>query len=687
MEEYTIEEFWVPRLGYQTESIATSLVEGWSFQESGLGTFQEAPLTLSTEEFGDEAKPLQSNIILVSAPGAVGKTTLARQIAFTTGSVYIDLAKADPVGGNSLSGGLVKSGIYAHWQDGNVTAMIDGLDEAALKTTKEGFESFLSDVAILSESRTMPTILFGRTGTVQDAWLVLSELCSAAVPVLEIGYYDHETSIEFAQATIQAAYPDRQHPSVDREALDLLLTRLRSQTASDGNRFAGYAPVLQAVAERVGQEPNPSRLLANMQQDIQIPITLRSVVSAILEREQGKLSGISFEDPTLVEILYKPEEQLARLVARGYQVPPPKLPQMTPEDADTYLTKVESWVAEHPFLDGAAGTSSAVFEAVITTKALKSVNAAQKALARELSRGDAANPFLYVFYMDDGDGEKAIIPEEHIGVIYGSIRASLAYGESASLSVDEAEPEDQNGELWTQVDVELNRRDSGGPTTLEFETGPLGPICLGSHVRDVAVNTPKAKVEIGQGNEIVIVAPVNISCGELSIVAERMIVENPAGHEASVVMLAADACDGGRLSSVPVVRSNVKLLASWPGVENYPWHGFAVELDGVDIEDSRIDEVLRRFRKFVISFRAGGRGSLGRSKHKMESERMTKGTGKAVLELMVREGLVSQDSSMYYLDAQRLADLTDSTYADYVSRRFGSKAIKFAEKVLREIDD
>ena len=35
---------------------------------------------------------------------------------------------------------------------------------------------------------------------------------------------------------------------VEQQAVELLLERLRSQTETDGDRFAGYAPVLQAVA-------------------------------------------------------------------------------------------------------------------------------------------------------------------------------------------------------------------------------------------------------------------------------------------------------------------------------------------------------------------------------------------------------------------------------------------------------
>ena len=79
---YTISDFWNQRLGETIPVGPKTLIQGWSFQDQGLETFKEAPLTLS-KEVGVEDNPLESLLLLVSAPGAVGKTTLARQTHFT----------------------------------------------------------------------------------------------------------------------------------------------------------------------------------------------------------------------------------------------------------------------------------------------------------------------------------------------------------------------------------------------------------------------------------------------------------------------------------------------------------------------------------------------------------------------------------------------------------------------------
>ena len=119
-----------------------------------------------------------------------------------------------------------------------MTAMIDGLDEAVLKAQKEGLEAFLSDVAELAVGRNLPTIIFGRTVSIEDAWVYLEDNVPGEVAVLEIGYYDEPTALEFAEETLRVLREQRntnRHPIVDRQALHLLLTGLRDQTATDGN--------------------------------------------------------------------------------------------------------------------------------------------------------------------------------------------------------------------------------------------------------------------------------------------------------------------------------------------------------------------------------------------------------------------------------------------------------------------
>ena len=676
MDNLTIDSFWIPQMGQGNASGGiNSLVQGWEFVPEGLSTFKEAPLSLN-EEFSSGVNPAECSILLVSAPGAVGKSTLARQIAYRTGSVYIDLAKSEPVGGNTLSGGLARSGLFSSWERDEITVMIDGLDEAKLKVSEGGFLAFLSDISVLSERRQVQTVIFGRTKTVEDAWLYIPG--NYRVAVLEIGYYGTEASTEFAETTLLERHPERlPFASVDRDALALLLERLRSQTEGDENRFAGYAPVLQAVAERVASEVNPITLINELQEGSQAPLTLQSITSSILQREQGKLEQIELQDPTLHEKLYTPEEQLARLVARTYQIELPALPEMSPEDLMAYTDKVGPWLEDHPFLGGGDHPRSAVFEAAIKAQALRHEVAGPAASQMELEKGELANPFLYLFYSKEDESELFDIRGADVGVFYNSVRASLANGEMAFLTIED----DGDDPVNVEGEIEIIRRGIAEPTQTRFRTSREGPVRLGRHVRDTDIYMPYAAVELGPSTEVILVAPVSIDCAQLAIETESIRAEARQDSEMGVVVLRANSLEGSPITKVPVTH-NVNLLVSWPGSEGYPWHNFRETYRQEAEGDPLLEEALRRFRMFVLSFRSDKARGLGRHQNKIEGTRMVKGTGLAVLNLLMEKNMVGRNQARYSLSTDRLAQSTSMTYSDFLTRNFTNEAREFIGEAL-----
>lgn len=673
MSGYTINDFWRSRLP-QGPSTAFKSLSGWEGEVPELSTFVEAPLSKSTM-YGDGDDPATSPLILVSAAGAVGKSTLARQIAATTGAVYVDLAKADPVGGNTLSGGLVKSRLLTDWEANTATVLIDGLDEARLRVTQDGFNAFLEDVAYLAKGRSTPTVLFGRTGAIQEAWLLLAD--QVPITVFEIGYYTPELAVGFAGAHLRRRRPDYPFMDAADRAIDLLLVRLREDVGGDGDRFAGYAPVLQAVAEQVALEANPAALIAKIERGEQ-PVTLQTITTAILEREQTKLAPLAFEDTSLKTKLYDSTEQLARLVARVYGQPTPPLPPMSANDAQVYANALETWVSDHPFLDGSRQPVSAVFDAVIAGVALCDERTTVAATSRELAKGSAANPFLAEFYL--AAQAKGFIRPEHVGIVYASLRARLSIGDEASLSIDGIEAEDDLEQLKAEIEITVLRAGSDISRVLSFDTEQTGVVRLGSFIEDVEITAPHADVEIGGAREAVLVSPVAIQAGRLFIRAERLIVEAQPDRATGAINLEAEIANTTDVGYMPLLNGDVTLTVSWQGDGAYPWTNFRSA--PVVVQDPRTAEALRRFRKFVISFRSHSKGALKRFARKLEHERMTKGTGRAVLDHMLVTGIVSTDGSMYTLYPDKLAQVADASYVSIMARHFSSGTIAFVQEAI-----
>ena len=61
---------------------------------------------------------------------------------------------------------------------------------------------------------------------------------------------------------------------------------------------------------------------------------------------------------------------------------------------------------------------------------------------------------------------------------------------------------------------------------------------------------------------------------------------------------------------------------------------------------------------------------------------MTKGSGQAVLELLVDEGILSLDGNMYVLDPEQLAARAGTNYTDAMARRFNDKTVDFVRQAL-----
>lgn len=123
------------------------------------------------------------SVILVSAVGATGKTTLAQILSHDTGLPLLDLSAHKPVGDNTLTGLLTTafrvddlSRVFEGISQGSFGVVIDGIDEGRSKTTEKGFEAFLDDVARLCQgSSSTSFVLLGRTQTLEESWLYLTE--------------------------------------------------------------------------------------------------------------------------------------------------------------------------------------------------------------------------------------------------------------------------------------------------------------------------------------------------------------------------------------------------------------------------------------------------------------------------------------------------------------------------------
>ena len=676
---FTITDFWKRRLSAHDKGSGGPV--GWQHVESGLETFVEAPLRLAPG-FGD-VDPKESPVILVSAPGAVGKSTLARQISFETGAMLLDLAKADPVGANTLIGGLAKTSLYQPFQNDNASLVVDGLDEARMRVTQGGFTAFIKDVVDLIGPNRKPIILFGRTGAIEETWLrLINEGIEA--PVLEIEYYTSDQASEFVNLQLQDIHggPNRHEP--DNRAVDLILKKLREDLPEDENSFSGYAPVLMALAKQISTTENTQKLISRLKRGEE-QVTLDKITSSILLREQEKLATLSFQNQTLKEKLYKPDEQIARLIMKLYggdQLP--EDPDMSAQDKQVYYDALENWAPEHPFLDGTGNQpSSAVFEGLLVSKAL------HKGLIFEMEFDHriSTNPFLAEFYISElnkSAHHPSQIQADHIGIVYASLRARLSQGETASLRIDGEMDEDH-------AEVEIIRENQNGkePKVYYFSTINDGHFRFGPQIEDVDITASQSRVSVGHGgNEVVLIPPISIDTGELTFDSENIVVKaslrsNIRGiNPGRVVSLQTRNPCSYSITHPPILHGEVRLEVSGLGFGVYPWRDFVIPPP--DNHDPKLAEALRRLKRILKLFRSHGNDQLAKYRGAIEHRRRTKGSGQRVLDQLLEDRVVRIEGQMYYLDPTRLANVVGLSFHDIRSAGTTETTTEFLIRALNQ---
>ncbi len=694
---YDISNFWAPRLAGIERSTKKPILKGWSVEESSNVSFVEAELTLR-EGWGT----LETPIWFVAAPGAVGKSTLAKQISAQTGIMYLDLANADTVAGNYLSGGLLKNGMSSAWQNQTAGVLIDALDEARLRVTQKSFEDFLLDIVSLSTSRRIPTILFGKVGIVDEAWLILSEQSlngkGLDCPVFDIKFFDSERARLFILATLDrlANRPEHSalkasleaHRAVYQEITARSVQNLSGASKADGARFSGYAPVLEAVATVLAGVTNPAATLNETAQEAMTDEVLTNLTDRILKREadklQAQLPGIPIETRTK---LYLPAEQLVRLANIIFdgteQVSSPILP---PDQTATYEQAVANFMSMHPFLDGTGRHSSgAVFAALLSSYALLSTTKDLSTAAERFVSGgpNAPNPFLADFYLNlarRAGGDEPLIPPEHVVALYDSVVARSSPGDVARLSI---EGDDETDE----ADVEIQTHDN----RLQFRTSQAGQLRFGNQVFGAFVDAPQLDVIIGNGNAVELIAPVSLNIGRLTLHCQELVVsqsekarsERTSKRENVAVFIEANELVSSSLAGSIQVRKGVELALYWPNVKIYPWTQYAADLKAGNDED--IEEALRCLRRLILAFRSHSKGQLARYEDKIEHIRMTKGAvGVKLRKALLRDRVLSHEGSMYYLHPATLGQVVGGTYQDLNVKRFNDAVRRYVANVVSE---
>lgn len=322
----------------------------------------------SFSEF-DGFKPL----LLVAAPGAVGKSSLASFLASRSGSPLWRLEHVR-IGDGTISQLLVDAyGAKGYAQilqgisDGQYSILFDSLDETLIRADAYAALSSLAEdlKAILDEATgDHPSVVI--MGRVESISLLHLELEHLRVPhsCMEIDYFDRERSFQFVERQLQDT--DQFSDTALEEIFERFLTLLDAGRDPDQSRadawdrptirsFLGYAPVLNSIAKLMDSGGHPStsevtQLPESSGPDYWGPIV--DLCSKICVRENEKLTSRLREDFDLEGPVYQTSDQVDLLLSRAALIDRFIFPDWLPTERHTeYQTAIEGQLNQHPFLN------------------------------------------------------------------------------------------------------------------------------------------------------------------------------------------------------------------------------------------------------------------------------------------------------------------------------------------------
>lgn len=492
---------------------------------------------------GDDEGPV--DVVLIEAPAAVGKSTMARWLSHTARAPLLDLAVM-PVGIGSFAGLLpdVTSGSH-HVRgddailDGLHSVIIDAVDEGFMLSGEGGLYAFLESTwGMLLERRERESpalVILGRPEAIEDTYVSLQAYGDGLLSRrLTVDLFARDAAREMIHAymRVAAASNNTQAQVVPtlKPYLDLIDAYFESFAEAMGvevgslwdepeaQQFVGYAPVLEMLGTITGASKQPAAELSAVRRTTTESAwsVVENVCSLVFDRERAKFTeplvqslredGLLKGD--LPDGAFSRDQQVRAIIALlvGDAVED-KLPDVfgaEEADAETHYRKLcARQIRNHPFvrLDPPQFSSSVLGSIVIADAivgGLESV-AVNVGSFEHLGR----QKFLWQA-VEHRSKPGAYLDGDNLDIITSSF-ATSASGDRLHVLPDEDE------EGWLALSLVKAAR-----PVRQHLFGISPPVRLGPRIKDVVVDAPEVALR-GSTRSLEIAGNVAIRAGTLTI--------------------------------------------------------------------------------------------------------------------------------------------------------------------------
>jgi len=645
-------------------------------------------------------------VLLISAVGATGKSTLAQALSSRLNLPLLSLGRHKPVGDNTLTGLLTTSfpvdqlsAIFQSIDSGEFGIIIDGIDEGRSKTTEQAFQAFLDDIARLCKGAASPSfVLLGRTQILEECWLYLDDK-GISTGLLTIDPF----SLDQARSYIDNFTNGLKSPQASQysETRDLILNKLSSafsaaDAAPEGNflSFIGYPPVLDAIVTLLDTEQNYHRLKEQLghsaSKNIEIELLLK-IADYILARERDeKVVPNIVEDllPGLVppiesttkDRIFDREEQCVRLVSHciGTKVGFSRIPDAVLNSR--YEEQLAPFILEHPFVAG-KDFRNAIFEAVALSILIASNDAEHHNLA--LQYVDSHKDNYYLVYLLDLLLPEGKLPLPCLRILLGAAQEFKATNASVDLSILGPDSEDQSVSALVDIEIELAVGLSGERSktfTFQCSLGAADSVDLGYRLSSAFVSLPGDAV-LGGAREVELTAPIEINAATIDIRSTSLIVRPQASATAEKHVIFQAGKVKSAVTHLATAGVDFTIAVEDTSGLQYPLVQHMKKKAKSPL-DPAIREKFLRLRKILTHFRSHSKGAMAKYRDKIENERVAGNpVGEAVLNRLVQDGVLVLMDPMYFIQTDQVDKFLGISWTDLRKGETSEKLLQYLRAI------
>jgi hypothetical protein len=654
----------------------TTTVEHLGSRISGGGSLDAtAPFIISSAEnasfvppplrhlSGDRSAP----VVLLSAPAAVGKSTLAQHLSVASGAPLWDLSRLR-LGDAVLIGSLGRAYGYDELgtvvpaiSSGSLSIILDGLDEAYVRSGIDGLHALAIDIRDVMQHGREPSpavsfVVLGRPTAVEFFELILNEL-GVKSERLAIEFFSGDSADALIDAQAGAGVTKPQYQQARNKLMESIEASIGSDISEhDRQSFLGYAPVLSALGNYLRDPAEVLVALANQSaQGGAFSDQLVQVNLDILRREQLKVRQ-QLDDPSAVsDAFFSAEHQLQmllsdtpkQLVESGWTATTEMARQQAAEAARTALEGHPFVVAdelEQPFVTRFVNT---VFRDFLVAEALKSDEALDAYIAiDEAFWGGAYAPsaLMALFYLRPTGGGTATreVDPEIFALIHTSLTAETpSHEEPVTLVIEEVD-------LGVQVSV--GRR--ALPDTLDFNVLPArsGRLTLATPLSHLSLNVRDLSLQLRTvGQELALGPRLTLAAPQIELEAQSLWIDADA---ASPVVLNATRIRA-MASHLEVRLDDSAALVVQANELPFPLRRYATARpEGIDADETLLTPLLD-LRRLLAWFEAGPVGEVGYFKKPLDTAIRKGRISKPMLDYALRTGLLEERGKLYMLETEQ----------------------------------